>query len=402
MLSAAVVIGALRINCFIVSLGININIYTQTDNGIRLLCISTYDRVGRMNRSYCFSLYKFLAWLTVTNDKYFVNVSKVILWYSFCLKNLNPCKVCRCLFYFTLCQQIWLDVQLNQVGYYISRGVVKVKYLVIIMSPPTYGEGDILILVWIPLSSASTSVLVSTGVTLSCLLNSLWTSGWILNKFLWISVNFNWVITKNWVDFVDLELIFKVMAVEKLKIHDGGHLFSLKTLLLVRGLFSPVCHNKRRHSFEICFSWSIMAQSKLLSSYSVNQLSYWHCLGRLSPLSGKPVLLRIVLSVTDNCPSWISGRGRITAQMISWSVSTKFCDWAGIRTWDPWICSQTHYQLCYGAWHGEISKIIPRIIAKYSPLTSLNHLLLYRNKNNYPQNYRQILLLNKSQWFTVI
>ena len=43
--------------------------------------------------------------------------------------------------------------------------------------------------------------------------------------FSWI---WNWDISKYWLDFGDLDLIFKVTAVEKLKIHGGGHLFSLK------------------------------------------------------------------------------------------------------------------------------------------------------------------------------
>ena len=40
----------------------------------------------------------------------------------------------------------------------------------------------------------------------SCLHNILWTSGWILTKFAWI---YNWDITKNWLDFGDLNLIFQ-------------------------------------------------------------------------------------------------------------------------------------------------------------------------------------------------
>ena len=39
-----------------------------------------------------------------------------------------------------------------------------------------------------------------------------------LSNFLRI---YNWDITKNWLDFSDLDLIFKVTAVEKLKIHGG-------------------------------------------------------------------------------------------------------------------------------------------------------------------------------------
>ena len=53
---------------------------------------------------------------------------------------------------------------------------------------------------------------------------------------------YNWDTTKNVLDFGDLDLIFKLTAVEKLKIHDGGHLFSLKTLLLVF-LFWCYCYD---------------------------------------------------------------------------------------------------------------------------------------------------------------
>ena len=110
---------------------------------------------------------------------------------------------------------------------------------------------------------------ICIGLTLSYLHNILWTSSWILTKFAWIynwditkirfwwpSPNFqghsskNWKfcdtflsaqyllyqwldsyqilmnirlsnldITKNWLDFGDLDLIFKVTAVEELKIH---------------------------------------------------------------------------------------------------------------------------------------------------------------------------------------
>ena len=35
--------------------------------------------------------------------------------------------------------------------------------------------------------------------------------------------------------------------------------------------------------------------------------------------------MHILLPETDNCPSWISGRERMTVENISWSVSTKEC-----------------------------------------------------------------------------
>ena len=55
-----------------------------------------------------------------------------------------------------------------------------------------------------------------TGMTLFCLHNILWTICWILTKFSWIYM-YNWDITNNWLDFGDLNLIFKVTAVEKIE-----------------------------------------------------------------------------------------------------------------------------------------------------------------------------------------
>ena len=74
---------------------------------------------------------------------------------------------------------------------------------------PNLREGDILI--W----CGSVDIGVWVGVTLSCLHNILWISDWILTKFSWI---YNLDITKNWLDFADLDLIVKVTAVEKMKI----------------------------------------------------------------------------------------------------------------------------------------------------------------------------------------
>ena len=36
-----------------------------------------------------------------------------------------------------------------------------------------------------------------------------------------------------------------------------------------------------------------------------------------------------LLPETDNCPSWISGRERMTVKNISWSSATKECCWTG-------------------------------------------------------------------------
>ena len=51
---------------------------------------------------------------------------------------------------------------------------------------------------------------------------------------------------------------------------------------------------------------------------------------------------------TDNCPSWISGRERMTVENISWSISTKECCWhGGSRTCNLLITSRTRIQLSY-------------------------------------------------------
>ena len=47
--------------------------------------------------------------------------------------------------------------------------------------------------------------------------------------------------------------------------------------------------------------------------------------GRLSPLSKLTSIVHIFSPETDNCPSWISGRERMTVENISWSISTKEC-----------------------------------------------------------------------------
>ena len=48
-------------------------------------------------------------------------------------------------------------------------------------------------------------------------------------------------------------------------------------------------------------------------------------LGRLSPLSGLTSIVHILSPEIVNCPSWISGRERMTVENIPWSISTKEC-----------------------------------------------------------------------------
>ena len=58
-----------------------------------------------------------------------------------------------------------------------------------------------------------------------------------------------------------------------------------------------------------CRAWSVYLATRLL--------------GRLSPLLTS--IVHILSPETDKCPSWISGRERMTVENISWSISTKEC-----------------------------------------------------------------------------
>ena len=87
---------------------------------------------------------------------------------------------------------------------------------------------------------------------------------------------------------------------------------------------------------------------KVRSSRSVNLLALF--LGRLSPLSGSPVLVLILAPVTDWTLLLNQLKGRMTAEMISWSLSMKVM-WP---SWDSNLlpCSQTYHRLCYLAQQG--------------------------------------------------
>ena len=98
-------------------------------------------------------------------------------------------------------------------------------FVYIIMSPHLRGVGHI----EFDADPIGVGIGISIGATLSCLHNILWTSVWIL-KFSWI---YNREITKNWLDFGDIDLIFKVTAVENWKFAVGGHLLYLKIYIVV-------------------------------------------------------------------------------------------------------------------------------------------------------------------------
>ena len=62
--------------------------------------------------------------------------------------------------------------------------------------------------------------------------------------------------------------------------------------------------------------------------------------------------MHILSPETDNCPSWISGRERMTLENISWSISKKACCLpGGGQTSNLLITSWTRIQLSHQGWH---------------------------------------------------
>ena len=75
--------------------------------------------------------------------------------------------------------------------------------------------------------------------------------------------------------------------------------------LFVLRFYSPV------NPMGSCPAWSVYLTTRLL--------------GRLRPLKRLTSIVHILSPETDNCPSWISRRERMTVENISWSISTKEC-----------------------------------------------------------------------------
>ena len=106
--------------------------------------------------------------------------------------------------------------------------------------------------------------------------------------------------------------------------------FQLRVLFYVLTFYSPA--NGPVNPLGSC-----RARSVYLSTLS---------LGRFSPLSGEPVLCSLSPE-TDNCPSWIRGKGENARRMV-WSISMKeCCRPGGDRTRNLLITSRTRIQLSH-------------------------------------------------------
>ena len=96
-----------------------------------------------------------------------------------------------------------------------------------------------------------------------------------------------------------------------------------------------------------------------MSIWSVNLTKLFR--GRLR--LGSQYFVHTLSLVTENIPSWITERRRMTIENISWSTSTK--ELGPDRTHDPCISNRTHYRLLYMAksfWGSYFIQIDPESI----------------------------------------
>ena len=104
------------------------------------------------------------------------------------------------------------------------------------------------------------------------------------------------------------------------------------------------CTPKSKCEWE-CWFYSPVNTVEIMLSQSINLFTLF--LGRLSPLN--TVLVHILLPVTDNYPSRISGRGRMTVEMVSQSISMKVMWHSLDLNLPPPGFAVRCYQLCYEA-----------------------------------------------------
>ena len=106
---------------------------------------------------------------------------------------------------------------------------------------------------------------IGVGVTLSCQQDILWTSGCILTKFSW---TYNWNMTKNWLDFCDIDLIFKVTAVKETENSGWGYIsvfpavhHKFITIWLSKLIWQAVSVSKITKNMDISSNWCFVAVS---------------------------------------------------------------------------------------------------------------------------------------------
>ena len=69
--------------------------------------------------------------------------------------------------------------------------------------------------------------------------------------------------------------------------------------------------------------WSVNLTTHFLGKLRPKRLTCTYRVGQL--LVTVERIVHIFSPVTNNCPTWISGRGRMAVEIISWPISTKEC-----------------------------------------------------------------------------
>ena len=78
-------------------------------------------------------------------------------------------------------------------------------------------------------------------------------------------------------------------------------------------------NNKDIRVKNFCLCWGFTAQSTQWGHVERGQFTYHTFTGQAQSSKRLTSNVHILLPETDNCPSWISGRERMTVENISWS-----------------------------------------------------------------------------------
>ena len=84
------------------------------------------------------------------------------------------------------------------------------------------------------------------------------------------------------------------------------------------------CHRRRQDYLFVCVAVLRPSQPNVVMSSAVSLPNHTFT-GQAWSSKRLANIVHILSPETDNCPSWISRRERMTVENISWSISTKEC-----------------------------------------------------------------------------
>ena len=124
-------------------------------------------------------------------------------------------------------------------------------------------------------------------------------------------------------------------------------LFTIKYMLLLLSFYLSSMVNSYGHVGMVSLPHHTFPGQAYTCTLAVNQYS-----------------VHILSQVTDNFPSWISGRERMIVEKISWSIATK--EWCQTRAASPW--SPEHQS---GTYQTEL--LSPAILSTCTTKTAVSH-----------------------------